>query len=70
VSRVREAVAAAIRERRKELKLTQQQVADRLGISQQVIARIESGASNMTVATLARIADALEADLGIEFVKP
>lgn len=59
------ATARAVVERRKELGMTQQELADKMGTSQAQVWRIESGAFNPTSKTLAR----LEGALGISLVK-
>jgi ribosome-binding protein aMBF1 (putative translation factor) len=51
------------KERRKELKLTQKQVADRVGCKQSYIARIETGHSSIQMSSFFRISNAL----GISF---
>lgn len=52
-------IGMQIRELRETAGLTQKALAERLGVSQQVIARLESGeADNPTVTTLERIAKA------------
>lgn len=53
-----------LRERRKELNLTQKQVADRLGREQSYIARVENGKADIQLSSFFRIA----AILGIQFV--
>ena len=53
-----------LRERRRELKLTQKQVAERLGREQSYIARVESGKVDIQLSSFFRIA----AILGIQFV--
>ena len=53
-----------LRERRKELKLTQKQVAEKLGREQSYIARVESGKADIQLSSFFRIA----AILGIQFV--
>jgi ribosome-binding protein aMBF1 (putative translation factor) len=53
-----------LRERRQELKLTQKQVAEKLGKEQSYIARIESGKTDIQISSFFRIA----AILGIQFV--
>ncbi len=55
--------------RRTELKMTQKELADKLGTGQAVISRLESGNANPTLASLAEIAEALDAELSIE-LKP
>ena len=54
-----EIVKANVRARRLELDLTQQQVADRLGCKQAVIAQIERGASGISMEMLAKLSDVL-----------
>ena len=53
-----------LKERRKELKLTQKQVAERLGRKQSYIARVESGKADIQISSFFRIASVL----GIRFV--
>ena len=50
-------------ERRRELHLTQQQVAAASGLHQSVVSRIEQGVANPTARTLAALARALDARL-------
>lgn len=56
-----EAIARFVIQRRAELGLTQEQLAERMGTSHSAISRIESGQHRTSVATLERLADALEA---------
>lgn len=53
-----------LRERRKELNLTQKQVAEKLGREQSYIARVENGKADIQLSSFFRIA----AILGIQFV--
>ena len=53
-----------LRERRRALKLTQKQVAERLGREQSYIARVERGKADIQLSSFFRIA----AVLGIQFV--
>ncbi len=46
--------------RRDELGMMQKDLAEKLGIAQTNVARIEYGKQNLTVATLAKIANALD----------
>lgn len=57
------AIGALIRGARQSRGLTQAQLAERLSTSQSAIARIEQGQQNLSVDMLARINEALEADL-------
>lgn len=52
-----------LRERRKELKLTQKQLAQKIGKEQSYIARVEKGEADIQLSSFFRIARAL----GIEF---
>jgi ribosome-binding protein aMBF1 (putative translation factor) len=61
-------IGLQIRDLRETAGLTQKKLADRLGVSQQVIARLESGeADNPTVSTLERIAKATGHRLHFQF---
>jgi DNA-binding XRE family transcriptional regulator len=53
------AVGAQLLRRRRELHLSQQVVAERSGVPQAEISRIERGVSNPTIATLAHLLKAL-----------
>lgn len=53
-----------LRDRRKELKLTQRQVAEKIGREQTYIARVERGKADIQLSSFFRIA----AVLGIQFV--
>jgi ribosome-binding protein aMBF1 (putative translation factor) len=55
-----EAIARFVIQRRAELGLTQEQLAERMSTSHSAISRIESGQHQTSVATLQRLADALE----------
>ncbi|NNH73945.1 helix-turn-helix transcriptional regulator [Nocardia uniformis] len=52
--------ANAIRERRLELGLTQTQLAQRAGLRQPEVSRLESGGGTPTIGMLERLAHALE----------
>ncbi|BDZ41142.1 UDP-N-acetylglucosamine 1-carboxyvinyltransferase [Paraoerskovia sediminicola] len=56
-------VGALIRGARQHQGLTQAQLADRLGTSQSAVHRIEQGAQNISLDMLARVSDALAADI-------
>lgn len=56
-----------IRAAREELGLTQLQLADRMEVSQPVIAALEAGRGNPTVGQLAAVADALRVGLDVDF---
>ena len=53
-----------LRERRKELNLTQKQLAEKLDSEQSYIARVENGKADIQLSSFFRIADVL----GIQFI--
>ena len=59
------AVSIAIRWARLDAKLTQAQLAQRAGVTQQQIAKLERPDANPTIETLQKVADALGAELGV-----
>ena len=62
-------IAYQILKLRKQKRLSQAELARRIGTKQSDIARMEAGQQNFTTDTLQKIASALERDLKIEFVK-
>src|ERR687896_2158329 len=60
------AIADQVSERRRELGLSQAELADLVETTQSAIARLESGGRPPRIDTLLRIADALECDLHVE----
>jgi transcriptional regulator with XRE-family HTH domain len=60
-------VGQRIRAVRDELGLTQLQLANRMEVSQPVIAALEAGRGNPTIGQLAAVADALQVGLDVEF---
>jgi len=61
-------VGLKIKAVREHAGLTQKQVADRMGVSQQVVSRLESGeVDNPTIDTLARLAKVTGRRLRVEF---
>lgn len=62
------AVALQLRWRRDDLDLTQADLAKRIGLTQQQVARLEGGNANPTVKTLERVAKALESRLSVMFL--
>ncbi len=51
-----------LRQRRLEMKITQQQLADRLGTARSYISRVENGESDIQISSFFRIARALRMD--------
>jgi ribosome-binding protein aMBF1 (putative translation factor) len=62
-----EGIARIVIARRQALRLTQQELAKRVGTSHSVISRIESGQRPTSVTTLRRLADAFETHLVVGF---
>ncbi len=58
-------IGRIIKDIRKEKKLRQKDIAEKLGISQQLLSRIEQGKENITFKFLIKILSALEKDLKI-----
>lgn len=59
-----ELLGSRIKVLRSAKNLTQEQIADRIGISRQKYARIESGTNNITLEVLSKIAKILEVTVG------
>lgn len=57
-----------VQEARERAQMTQRELAERVGTSQSAIAKLEQGATNPTIDTLARCAAAIGFALGIELV--
>ena len=62
-------IAYQILKLRKQKRLSQAELAKRIGTKQSNIARMEAGQQNFTTDTLQRIASVLKRELKIEFVK-
>jgi DNA-binding XRE family transcriptional regulator len=62
-------IADKVTERRKELDLSQAELAELVGTTQSAIARLESGGRPPRIDTLLRIADALDCELLVD-LKP
>ena len=62
-------LAQVLYDYREEKGVTQKQLAHQMGVKQQVISRIESGSSNMTMETLMRFLEVLGIVLKVEAVK-
>jgi transcriptional regulator with XRE-family HTH domain len=59
-------IAGAVSERRRDLGLSQQELAELTGTTQSAIARLESGGRPPRIDTLLRIAGALDCELVVE----
>ena len=62
-------IAYQILQLRKQKKMSQAELAKRIGTKQSNIARMEAGQQNLTTDTLQKIASIFKRDLKIEFVK-
>jgi transcriptional regulator with XRE-family HTH domain len=60
------AIADRVASRRRELELSQAELAELTGTTQSAIARLESGGRPPRIDTLLRIANALDCDLNVE----
>ena len=60
--------AIALIEARNKKKLSQKQLAEKTGMTQADISKIESGNRNLSIRTLQWLADGLDMDLKIQFV--
>jgi transcriptional regulator with XRE-family HTH domain len=63
-------VGRALRRARLDCGISQQELANRLGVSPPYLSTVENGRSNTTIGQLTTIADALGVILEIEFVVP
>ena len=61
-------IMQAVIDARKESGLTQQQLAERTGISQADLSKLENGNANPSLKTLQRLASAMDKKLKISFV--
>lgn len=62
------AVIQAVLDARRNKRLTQKELADRIGTKQSVISRLESGRANPSVRFLKKLAQALNSHLEINFI--
>jgi len=60
-------IAEMLRQRREEVGLTQEEMADRLGISQASVSRIEQAYDNLSLTKLDRYSKALGTKIIVEF---
>ena len=61
-------IIQAVIDARKFRSITQKQLAERTGIQQSDISRIERGTANPSLNTLKRLADGMDMDLQIKFI--
>jgi transcriptional regulator with XRE-family HTH domain len=65
--RARQAFGRAMRQRRKALGLSQEELGDRAGLEQSYISNIEAGLRNVSIDNIARIAKSLDVDIAALF---
>ena len=58
-----------LKERRKELKLTQQQLADRIGKERSYVSHIERGETDMQLSSFFKISSALELSFSLQSIR-
>jgi ribosome-binding protein aMBF1 (putative translation factor) len=61
-------VAYQILQLRKARKMSQSELADKIGTTQSNVARVEGGQQNFTVSLLQKVATALDSELKINFI--
>jgi transcriptional regulator with XRE-family HTH domain len=66
ITNILENIGAVIRNRRKRLGMTQQDVAEIAGVQRQTISRVETGNGTVAVTTLVRVALVVGLDLGVK----
>ncbi|WP_067668993.1 helix-turn-helix domain-containing protein [Nocardia miyunensis] len=66
-ARIKFELGAAVRDLRERTGLTQVELADRAGLKQPAVARLEAGGTMPTIPVLERIAEALGVRLSVEF---
>ena len=64
------ALVEALLKARAKAKLTQAEIAERMGTTQSAVARLEGGRGSPSIATLRKYAEATGTELKIEFVRP
>jgi HTH-type transcriptional regulator/antitoxin HipB len=65
ITNISQKIGAAIRIRRKQLGMTQQDVADIAGLQRQTISRVEAGNEAVSFSSVARIAAVVGFELGV-----
>lgn len=60
-------VGQAVRKTRRDLSLTQAEVARRLGVNPSYVTNVEAGRVNLTIGQMAAFAEAMDAGLAVDF---
>ncbi|WP_046471709.1 helix-turn-helix domain-containing protein [Allosalinactinospora lopnorensis] len=66
-ARIRFELGETVRNRRAELGITQEELAQRTGLKQPAVARLEAGGTTPTFPVLERVAAALDMRLNVQF---
>ena len=64
IMEIKKRFGLAVREQRKRLNVSQEELAMRIGADQAYVSRIEAGQMNVTLDTVEQIAEALQVDAG------
>lgn len=62
-------IAYLIAQKRKQAKISQKELAKKIGTTQSNVARMEAGNQNFSVITLEKIAEALKSELKVSFLR-
>lgn len=62
-------IAYLIAKKRKQAKISQKELAQKIGTTQSNIARMEAGNQNFSMVTLEKIAEALKSELKVSFLR-
>lgn len=62
-------IAYLIAQKRKQAKISQKELAQKIGTTQSNIARMEAGNQNFSMITLEKIAEALKSELKVSFLR-
>ncbi len=62
-------IAYLIAQKRKQAKISQKELAQKIGTTQSNVARMEAGNQNFSMITLEKIAEALKSELKVSFLK-
>lgn len=70
VMEIKKRFGLAVKEHRRLLKVSQEELAMRIGADQAYVSRIEAGQMNVTLETIEQVANALETDAGNLLKRP
>ncbi len=62
-------IAYLIAQKRKQAKISQKELAEKIGTTQSNVARMEAGNQNFSMVTLEKIAEALKSELKVSFLR-